>query len=537
MTTILFAAKSERWITYEPCLRDALEEAGLGHARLTTEADAAEVDYIVYAPNSGLTDFTPFTRLKAVLNLWAGVEDVVGNQTLTVPLARMVDDGLTEGMVEWVTGHVLRHHLGIDTHIHGQDGLWRTDSTPPLARDRTVAILGLGVLGTACAQMLASLNFRTLGWSRSPKAVPGVICYHGAEGLRGALREAQIVVLLLPDTPATENTLNAETLALMPKGAVILNPGRGPIIDDDALLAARSPRPGQNRDATLDDPRTEPLPGVHALRSHPRSGAPHIASAPRTASASAPIVENIRRARRASRSGLVDRAWGLERSAQPAAGRPGVHSPAPRARNAVGLRRLGQVEAQPDLGPAAPRPGSEAREERHVEASGLDAGKGTAPRRRRRASAGFRPPARRRMKAIRWLRRLPAWTAPDKERPSAPAPPLVASRASSAAQQRLGHTRGGGDSSGAPPPPRGPRRAWRPASSGVGADQDRRGRHAQVFTPARFPCPRQHLGQAPARQPRHRARRHLTNSVNRSSRSKTSATCCLFGRKDRPGGK
>jgi len=294
MTTILFAAKSERWITYEPCLRDALEEAGLGHARLTTEADAAEVDYIVYAPNSGLTDFTPFTRLKAVLNLWAGVEDVVGNQTLTVPLARMVDDGLTEGMVEWVTGHVLRHHLGIDTHIHGQDGLWRTDSTPPLARDRTVAILGLGVLGTACAQMLASLNFRTLGWSRSPKAVPGVICYHGAEGLRGALREAQIVVLLLPDTPATENTLNAETLALMPKGAVILNPGRGPIIDDDALLAALET--GQIGHATLDTFRTEPLPQGHPYWSHPRvTVTPHIASATRTASASRTIVENIRR--------------------------------------------------------------------------------------------------------------------------------------------------------------------------------------------------------------------------------------------------
>src|SRR6056297_1957109 len=236
---VLFAAKTERWEQYEGPLRTAFDAAGLEDAILTTEADPAEVDYIVYAPNSGLTDFTPFTRLKAVLNLWAGVEDVTGNPTLKVPLARMVDDGLTEGMVEWVTGHVLRHHLGMDTHIHGQDGVWRAGSAPPLARDRIVAVLGLGVLGAACARALSALNFRVLGWSRSPKTIEGVETAHGAEGLDATLRQAEIVVLLLPDTPATENTLNARTLSLLPRGAVIVNPGRGPLIDDDALLEAR----------------------------------------------------------------------------------------------------------------------------------------------------------------------------------------------------------------------------------------------------------------------------------------------------------
>jgi glyoxylate/hydroxypyruvate reductase A len=294
MTTILFAAKSERWTTYEAPLRTALAEAGLGDAHLTTRADPAEVDYIVYAPNSGLTDFTPFTRLKAVLNLWAGVEDVVGNPTLNVPLARMVDDGLTEGMVEWVTGHVLRYHLGMDTHIHGQDGTWRAGSAPPLARDRTVAVLGLGVLGSACAETLARLNFRTLGWSRSLRDVPGVTCRHGAEGLRATLSEAEITVLLLPDTPATENTLNADTLALMPQGAMILNPGRGPLIDDAALLAALEA--GHIAHATLDTFRTEPLPADHPYWSHPKvTVTPHIASETRPPSASRAIAENIRR--------------------------------------------------------------------------------------------------------------------------------------------------------------------------------------------------------------------------------------------------
>lgn len=310
MTTILFAAKSERWSAYEAPLRAALDEAGLGHATLTTEAEPAAVDYIIYAPNSGLTDFTPYTRLKAVLNLWAGVEDVVGNPTLTVPLARMVDDGLTEGMVEWVTGHVLRHHLGMDTHLFGQDGVWRADSAPPLARDRTVAILGLGVLGTACAEMLARLNFRTLGWSRGAKSVPGVACHHGPQGLRDALSQAQILVLLLPNTPATENTLNAGTLALMPEGAIILNPGRGALIDDDALLAALAS--GRIAQATLDTFRQEPLPQDHPYWSHPRvTVTPHIASATRTESAARTIVENIRRGEAGEAfHHLVDRSLG-----------------------------------------------------------------------------------------------------------------------------------------------------------------------------------------------------------------------------------
>lgn len=103
---ILFAARPERWVTYETPLRQALDAAGI-EANLATDIAPQDVDYIVYAPNSPLQDFTPYTRAKAVLNLWAGVENITNNATLKIPLARMVDPGLTKGMVEWVTGHVL----------------------------------------------------------------------------------------------------------------------------------------------------------------------------------------------------------------------------------------------------------------------------------------------------------------------------------------------------------------------------------------------------------------------------------------------
>lgn len=290
---ILFAARPAAWSDYETPLRQALEEAGI-EAHLSPDIAPDQVDYIIYAPNGPVQDFTPFTRLRAVLSLWAGVETIVGNQTLRVPLARLADDGLRQGMVEWVTGHVLRYHLGMDAHIVNPDHRWQP-SPPPLSRDRPVTMLGLGELGAACALSLARLGFPVTGWSRSLKQIDGIRCLHGADGLAQALDGAEIVVLLLPNTPSTENTLNAETLAQLAPGARVINPGRGPLIDDTALLAALDS--GQIAHATLDVFRTEPLPADHPYWSHPRvTVTPHIASETRADSAARTIIANIKRA-------------------------------------------------------------------------------------------------------------------------------------------------------------------------------------------------------------------------------------------------
>ncbi len=292
MINILFAAKAERWPTYEAPLKQAFADLGL-EVDLRQEFSPEEVDYIVYAPNSDVQDFTPYTRCKAVLNLWAGVEAITGNDTLTQPLARMVDSGLTEGMIEWVVGHVLRHHLGMDLHIRGQDGEWRSH-VPPLARERRVTVLGLGELGMAAAEALAGLGFPVTGWSRRKKTLDKITALSGDEGLKQALEQADILVLLLPLTPGTENVIDTEALALMPQGAVIINPGRGPLIDDDALLAALDT--GQIGHATLDVFRIEPLPRDHPFWAHPNvTVTPHIASETRPITSSQVIAENVRR--------------------------------------------------------------------------------------------------------------------------------------------------------------------------------------------------------------------------------------------------
>jgi glyoxylate/hydroxypyruvate reductase A len=305
---ILFSAKPGRWDEFRPHLETAFDEAGFDYA-LARDFPPEQVDYIVYAPNGPVTDLTPYTNTKAVLSLWAGVESIVGNQTLTQPLCRMVDEGLTEGMVEWVTGHALRHHLEMDRHIHTQTGAW-LEGVPPLARERKLCVLGLGALGTACARQLATLNFKTYGWSRRAKDVAGITCHHGDRGLHAALQDADIVVLLLPDTPATTNIINAETLALLAPGAAIINPGRGPLIDDDALLEALDK--GTLGRATLDVFRIEPLPENHPFWAHPKvTVTPHIASETRPSSAARVIAENIRRGEAGERFlHLVDRQTG-----------------------------------------------------------------------------------------------------------------------------------------------------------------------------------------------------------------------------------
>lgn len=291
---ILWAGPAADWDTWRPHLRDGFARAGLD-ADLTRDPAAPEtVDYIVYAPSGPISDLSPFTNARLVQSTWAGVEAIVTNKTLTQPLARMVDPGLTEGMQDYVLGHVLRHHLNSDFYASRQPGDWAAETPPPLARSRTVGFLGLGALGMACARRAAAHGFRTLGWSRNLKQDDRVSCFAGDDGLHHVLAASDIVVLLLPLTAETENLLDAHRIAGMRRGASVINPGRGPLIDDGALIAALTS--GQVSQATLDVFRVEPLPADHPYW-HLENVlvTPHIAAQTRAETAAQVVVENIRR--------------------------------------------------------------------------------------------------------------------------------------------------------------------------------------------------------------------------------------------------
>jgi glyoxylate/hydroxypyruvate reductase A len=213
-------------------------------------------------------------------------------------------------MIDYVVGHVLRHHLDVDRYIGGPPiAEWETDY-PPLARDRTVGILGLGALGGACARRLADHGFRVIGWSRTAKDIPGVECRCGGQALDETIAEAEILVLLLPWTDATYRILNARRIARMPRNACLINAARGQLVDHRALLEALGA--GLLRHATMDVYDVEPLPPDDPYWTHPRvTVTPHIASVTRPETASQAIIAQIARHRRGEPFlHVVDRARG-----------------------------------------------------------------------------------------------------------------------------------------------------------------------------------------------------------------------------------
>lgn len=310
---VVYAGRAEQREAYERHLRSAAGEAGLElDLRMDpATADPAEADYLLYAPSGPVEDVRAYTGLKGILSLWAGVEKLLERELpADVPLVRMVEEGLTLGMIDYVMGNVLRHHLDIDRYIGATHvAEWET-GYPPLARERTVGMLGLGALGGACAERLAAHGFHVIGWSRTAKEIPGVECRTGEFALDETIAESEILVLLLPLTHDTHHVLNARRVALMPLDACLINAARGPLIDHVALFAAL--QAGLLRHATMDVFDVEPLPPDDPYWLHPRvTVTPHIASVTRPETASRAVVAQIaRRERGEPFQHVVDRARG-----------------------------------------------------------------------------------------------------------------------------------------------------------------------------------------------------------------------------------
>ncbi|HUF87527.1 MAG TPA: glyoxylate/hydroxypyruvate reductase A [Thermohalobaculum sp.] len=310
---VVYAGRADQREVYERHLIDAAAAAGLAiDLRMDpARSDPAGADYLVFAANGPVRDFTPYTRLKGILSLWAGVENILKlDPPADVPLVRMVEEGMTLGMIDYVMGHVLRHHLDIDRYIDTSPiAEWET-AFPPLASERKVGVLGLGALGAACAGRLAAHGFRVIGWSRTQKDIRGVACRTGDFALDETIAESEILVLLLPFTPDTHRVLNARRIAQMPLDACLINPARGQLVDHAALLAAL--HAGLLRHATMDVFDVEPLPPDDPYWFHPRvTVTPHIASGTRPRTASRSIIEQIARHERGEAfTHVVDRARG-----------------------------------------------------------------------------------------------------------------------------------------------------------------------------------------------------------------------------------
>jgi glyoxylate/hydroxypyruvate reductase A len=251
---------------------------------------------LVWKPPQGL--LKRFTRLKLIISLGMGIDHLLRDQTLPpqVPITRLVDSSIVTQIGAYVCWAVLQQHRSFSVYQQLQQQ--RRWQALPLADTIAcpIGILGLGVLGRHTAKILLTLGFPVLGWSRTAKALDGIQCFHGFRGLPEMLAQSSMLVCLLPLTPATKGIINAATLATLPKGAYIINCGRGAHLVEEDLLKALDQ--GHIAGATLDVFHQEPMPPEHPFWRQPKVRVtPHIAGITNPRTAAVQVVENIRRVR------------------------------------------------------------------------------------------------------------------------------------------------------------------------------------------------------------------------------------------------
>jgi glyoxylate/hydroxypyruvate reductase A len=271
----------------------------------------AEIDVaLAWAPPAGLLASLP--NLRLIVSLGMGVDHLLKDATLPagLPIARINDPQIVEQMVEYAVLASLRVLRQSDRY----DALQRAGQWHRLAlreaRDLRVGVMGLGAIGARVAAAHRALGFTVAGWARRPRHIEGVACFDGAAGLAPFLTRSELLICLLPLTADTRAILNARTLALLPRGAHVVNMARGGHVVETDLLAALEG--GQLAGATLDVFETEPLPADHPFWRHSRVRlTPHVAGQTNPRTAAPGVADNIRRLRAGQPlHDLVDRAAG-----------------------------------------------------------------------------------------------------------------------------------------------------------------------------------------------------------------------------------
>jgi glyoxylate/hydroxypyruvate reductase A len=306
---ILFRSTPAATARWRPLLAELMPEHEF---RFWPEVgDPADIEYaMVWQPPAGLLASLP--KLRLICGLGAGIDHLLRDPDLPrhVPIMRLVDPYMTDAMSEYVALSVLRlHRQDLDYLTQQRAEAWE-EREQKNACERPVGILGFGTLGQDAGRKLKALGFSVAGWSRSAKEVAGFVTYADADGLDALLAHSEILVCLLPLTAATEGILNAGLFARLPRGAALVNAGRGGhLVETDLIPALDS---GQLSGVILDVFREEPLPKGHPFWNHPRIiVTPHIAAETHPPTAAAIIGDAIRRfAKGEPVANLVDLAKG-----------------------------------------------------------------------------------------------------------------------------------------------------------------------------------------------------------------------------------
>jgi glyoxylate/hydroxypyruvate reductase A len=255
--------------------------------------DARDIQFLAFM-HPDFNVLPPFPNLKAMFSRSAGVEAFIGHPKMPkAPLGKIEPPGGDPMMTEYVVMHVLRFHREMPKYQAAQAR--REWMRVPIVRpeQRRVGFLGFGMMAKAPALVLKSLGFPVSAWVRSLRKDAEVPLFHGLDQLAPFLAQTDIAVCLLPLTKETEGIFCAKNFALMPKGAMVINVGRGKHVVEKDLIAALDS--GQLSYAALDALWPEPLPPDNPLWTHPKvTVMPHVARRPTVNQLVTEIVANIR---------------------------------------------------------------------------------------------------------------------------------------------------------------------------------------------------------------------------------------------------
>lgn len=247
------------------------------------DRDLSDAEFaVVWKPDPAL--FRRASGLKAIFSGGAGVDHILSAYELPdLPIVRFVDRSLTDRMSEWVVWQCL-HHLRNGIAYAGQqrERVWHEIADQPEARDVTVGVMGLGVLGADAVCKLKVMGFEVIGWSRRAKQIDGIDTFD-VEGLETFLGRTDILVGLLPLTDDTRGLYDRALLSKLRRsgplgGPIFLNAGRGGSQKEPDLIACLAD--GTLKAASLDVFEKEPLAPESPLWAMPNVViTPHAAAA------------------------------------------------------------------------------------------------------------------------------------------------------------------------------------------------------------------------------------------------------------------
>jgi glyoxylate/hydroxypyruvate reductase len=265
------------------------EVAGWPAVRETERVVAAAV----WHPPAEL--FAACPNLAVVQSLGAGIDHLIklGDRLPDLPILRLVDPVMTDRLAQFVLTGTLLFQRRFDLYWRQQGHeVWERHAHPDPA-DTRVGILGLGVIGTATAELLLKNGFRVSGWSRTAKQVSGLVCRHGPKGLAAIAAESDVLVCILPLTEATRGILSRPLFERMKPGSHLISAGRGEHLVAADLLAALDG--GTLAGALLDVFPEEPLPQGDPFWAHPKViVTPHTAAISNPTTGAVAIASGIR---------------------------------------------------------------------------------------------------------------------------------------------------------------------------------------------------------------------------------------------------